>query len=59
MCCFLVYKGRDMLMTDLLTKAEQALITQSYHAREREEPRPGVKQTFPAAVQPAAKSAWP
>ena len=38
MCRFLVYKGTDMLMADLLTRSAQSLIRQSYRAREREEP---------------------
>ncbi|NQV20759.1 MAG: class II glutamine amidotransferase [Rhodospirillales bacterium] len=41
MCRFLIYKGREMLMADLLTKPEQSLIKQSYHARERKEPLNG------------------
>ena len=41
MCRFLVYKGRDMLMSDLLTKADQSLIMQSFKARERQEPLNG------------------
>ena len=41
MCRFLVYKGREMFMSDLLTKAEQSLIMQSFKAREREEPLNG------------------
>jgi predicted glutamine amidotransferase len=41
MCRFLVYKGTDMLMADLLTRSTQSLIRQSYRAREREEPLNG------------------
>ncbi len=41
MCRFLVYKGRDMLLSDLLTRSEQSLIRQSFKAREREEPLNG------------------
>lgn len=41
MCRFLVYKGREMFMSDLLVKPEQSLIIQSYKAKEREEPLNG------------------
>lgn len=41
MCRFLVYKGPEMFMSDLLTKSEQSLIQQSFKAREREEPLNG------------------
>jgi glutamine amidotransferase len=41
MCRFLVYKGREMFMSDLLLKAEQSLIMQSYKAKERKEPLNG------------------
>jgi len=41
MCRFLIYHGRDMFMSDLLTRSEQSLIRQSYQAREREEPLNG------------------
>ena len=41
MCRFLVYKGLEMSMADLLTRAEQSLIQQSFRAREREEPLNG------------------
>lgn len=41
MCRFFVYKGRGMYMSDLLLKAEQSLIMQSYKAKEREEPLNG------------------
>ncbi len=33
MCRFLVYKGREMFMSDLLTKSAQSLIQQSFKAR--------------------------
>lgn len=41
MCRFLVYKGREMFMSDLITKSEQSLIRQSFKARERAEPLNG------------------
>lgn len=41
MCRFLIYHGRPMFMSDLLTRSEQSLIRQSYQAREREEPLNG------------------
>lgn len=41
MCRFLVYKGREMFMSDLITRAEQSLIQQSFKARERKEPLNG------------------
>jgi ergothioneine biosynthesis protein EgtC len=41
MCRFLVYKGPEMFMSDLLTRSEQSLIRQSFKAREREEPLNG------------------
>lgn len=41
MCRFLVYKGREMFMSDLLIRAEQSLIQQSFKSREREEPLNG------------------
>jgi len=41
MCRFLVYKGRTITMSDLLTKSEQSLIMQSFKARERKEPLNG------------------
>ncbi len=41
MCRFLVYRGREIFMSDLLMKAEQSLILQSYKARERQEPLNG------------------
>lgn len=41
MCRFVAYKGREILMSDLLLKSSQSLIRQSYSAREREEPLNG------------------
>jgi len=41
MCRFLVYRGREVLLADLLTRPEQSLIRQSFKAREREEPLNG------------------
>jgi ergothioneine biosynthesis protein EgtC len=41
MCRFLVYRGREICMSDLLIRSEQSLIRQSYKAREREEPLNG------------------
>lgn len=41
MCRFLVYKGHEMFMSDLLIHAEQSLIQQSFKSREREEPLNG------------------
>ncbi|MDX1401940.1 MAG: class II glutamine amidotransferase [Kiloniellales bacterium] len=41
MCRLLVYRGREILMSDLLTRTEQSLIRQSYKAMEREEPLNG------------------
>ena len=41
MCRFLIYRGRGMFMSDLLTKADRSLIHQSFKAREREEPLNG------------------
>ena len=41
MCRFLIYKGREMFMSDLITKPEQSLIRQSFKARERQEPLNG------------------
>jgi len=41
MCRLLVYRGRETLMSDLLTRTAQSLIRQSYQAREREEPLNG------------------
>lgn len=41
MCRFLVYRGREVLLSDLLTRSEQSLIRQSFKAQEREEPLNG------------------
>ena len=41
MCRFLVYKGREIFMSDLLLKSEQSLVLQSYQAKERREPLNG------------------
>lgn len=41
MCRFVIYKGRQMRMSDLLTESSQSLIHQSFGAREREEPLNG------------------
>lgn len=41
MCRFVVYKGRELLMADLLTRPKHSLIKQSYDARERREPLNG------------------
>ncbi len=41
MCRFLVYRGREIFMSDLLIRSEQSLIRQSFKAREREEPLNG------------------
>lgn len=41
MCRFLVYRGRELFLSDLLTRSEQSLIRQSFKAREREEPLNG------------------
>ena len=41
MCRFVVYKGREILMSDLLLNAEQSLVMQSYRSKEREEPLNG------------------
>lgn len=41
MCRFLVYKGREIFMSDLLMRSEHSLILQSYKAQEREEPLNG------------------
>lgn len=41
MCRFVAYKGREILMSDLLLNSTQSLIRQSYSAREREEPLNG------------------
>jgi len=41
MCRFLVYKGREILMAELLTRPNHSLIKQSYDAQERSEPLNG------------------
>jgi len=41
MCRFLAYLGSEISMADVLTRSEQSLIRQSFHAREREEPLNG------------------
>ena len=41
MCRFVAYKGRDIFMSDLLTRSARSLIQQSFKAREREEPLNG------------------
>ena len=41
MCRFLVYRGRELLLADLLMRSDQSLIRQSFKAREREEPLNG------------------
>lgn len=41
MCRFFAYKGREIFMSDLLLKAEQSLILQSFKAKERKEPLNG------------------
>ena len=41
MCRFLIYKGPEVLMADLVSRAEQSLIRQSYRAREHQEPLNG------------------
>lgn len=41
MCRFLIYKGREMFMSDLVIKSEQSLIRQSFKAREHAEPLNG------------------
>lgn len=41
MCRFLVYRGREVVLADLLTRSDQSLIHQSFKAREREEPLNG------------------
>lgn len=41
MCRFLIYKGPEMFMSDLITESEQSLIRQSFKARERAEPLNG------------------
>ena len=41
MCRFLLYKGPDILLSELITKPHHSLIKQSYCARERPEPLNG------------------
>ncbi len=41
MCRFIVYKGAQLLLSDLLYRPVNSLIMQSYHARERAEPLNG------------------
>ncbi|MCH8344666.1 MAG: class II glutamine amidotransferase [Planctomycetes bacterium] len=41
MCRFLAYKGREMFMSDLISKSAQSLIRQSYQAKHRKEPLNG------------------
>ena len=41
MCRFLIYRGREAFLSDLLMRSEQSLIRQSYKALEREEPLNG------------------
>jgi ergothioneine biosynthesis protein EgtC len=41
MCRFLVYCGREVFLSDLITRSEQSLIRQSFKARERKEPLNG------------------
>lgn len=41
MCRFLVYRGREIPMADLLLNSSESLIRQSYQSREREEPLNG------------------
>ena len=41
MCRFLGYVGSDILLADLISRPENSLIRQSYHARERPEPLNG------------------
>ncbi|MGD8747789.1 MAG: class II glutamine amidotransferase [Balneolaceae bacterium] len=41
MCRFLAYKGKSVVLNDLLYKPEHSLITQSYQAEEMEEPLNG------------------
>lgn len=41
MCRFLCYKGKDVLLADLLYRPKNSLILQSYKARERAEPLNG------------------
>ena len=41
MCRFVVYKGRPLLMADLVTRPSHSLIHQSYRAEQWEEPLNG------------------
>jgi len=41
MCRLLIYKGREIFMSELLMKPEQSLIMQSYNAKEHQEPLNG------------------
>ena len=41
MCRFVVYRGRELFMSDLITESDRSLILQSFKAREREEPLNG------------------
>jgi len=41
MCRFVVYRGSDISMADLLSRSNCSLIRQSYDARERKEPLSG------------------
>jgi ergothioneine biosynthesis protein EgtC len=41
MCRFLVYRGREVLLSDILIQSEQSLIRQSFKAQEWEEPLNG------------------
>ncbi len=41
MCRFLVYRGREIVLADLLTRPTNSLIRQSFNARERSEPLNG------------------
>lgn len=41
MCRFLIYRGREVFLSDLLTQSEQSLIRQSFSAIERAEPLNG------------------
>ena len=41
MCRFLCYKGKEILLSDLLYRTKNSLILQSYKARERAEPLTG------------------
>lgn len=41
MCRFVLYRGSELLMADLLTRSDRSLIRQSFDARERTEPLNG------------------